>query len=148
MEELVKAKVDEELANISSNIEGRESRSSSNKTAKEVAAVILPSLANIISVGVSTAITTALKDFTDKMESRANEMQRYCLLNKYENDKLELYSRRDNLRISGLVEDEDKSEEVLEAKIIELADNIGVKLKPDEYQLTHRWESLEKEVGQ
>ncbi|KAG0729576.1 hypothetical protein GWK47_030024 [Chionoecetes opilio] len=103
---IVKAKVDEELANISSNFEGKESRSSSNKTAKDVAAVIMPSLANIISVAVSTAVTTAIKDFTDKMENKANEMQRYCLLNKYEYDKLEQYSRRDNLRISGLEENE------------------------------------------
>ncbi|KAG0729449.1 hypothetical protein GWK47_030298 [Chionoecetes opilio] len=55
------------------------------------------------------------------MESKAGEMQRYCLMNNYENDKLEQYSRRDNLRISGLEVDEDESEEVLEAKIIELA---------------------------
>ena len=131
LEDLVKAKIDEELANISSG-------KAASKTVRDVAALILPSLANIITVAVSTAMISAIKDFTDKMERKAAEMQRYCLLNKYENDRLEQYSRRDNLRISGIEEEDDESEEVLEAKVIELAEDIGVKLKPDEISVAHR----------
>lgn len=69
LEELVKTKVEEELANITSNIEGRESRGVS-KTVKDVVAVMLPSLASIISVAVSTAVSTAFKEFNDKLESK------------------------------------------------------------------------------
>ena len=132
LEDIVKVKIDEELANLT-----REGKSGT-KAARDAAALILPSLANIITVAVSTAMTTAMKVFVDKMESKVADMQRYCLLNKFENDKLEQYSRRDNLRISGIEEDADETEEVLEAKVIELAENIGVKLKSEEISVAHR----------
>ncbi|KAK4294781.1 hypothetical protein Pmani_032619 [Petrolisthes manimaculis] len=138
LEELVKAKVDEELTNISSNMEGREGSRSGSKTVKEVRAVILPSLANILSVSASTAVITVMKDFTEKMANKAAEMRRYCLLNTNVNDRLEQYSRRDNLCVSGPEEDEDETGDVLKAKIIELADDIGVKLKPDDISVAHR----------
>ncbi len=137
LEELVKKKVEDELANVTSNIEGREGRMVS-KTVKDVAAVMLPGLASIISVAVSTAVSTAFKEFNDKMESKVAELQRNCLILKYENDKQEQYSRRENLRISGLEEEEDESEEVLEAKVIELADTIGVKIEQNDISVVHR----------
>lgn len=65
-------------------------------------------------------------------------MQRNCLLLKYEHDKMEQYSRRENLRISGWEEEEDESEEVLEAKVIEHADTIGVKIEQDDISVVHR----------
>ncbi|KAK4290785.1 hypothetical protein Pmani_036344 [Petrolisthes manimaculis] len=99
LENLVKTKVEEELANITSIIEAKETRSVS-KPVKDVAAVMLPGLANIIA--------------------------------------LEQYSRRENLRISGLEEEDDETEEVLEAKIIELAQDIGVKIKWNDISLAHR----------
>ncbi len=64
-------------------------------------------------------------------------MQRNCLLLKYEHDKMEQYSRRENLRISGWEEEEDESEEVLEAKVIEHADTIGVKIEQDDISVVH-----------
>lgn len=132
MEDIVKDKIVEELANLT-----REGKSGT-KAAREAAALILPCLANIITVAVSTAMTTAMNVFMEKMERKVADMQRYCLLNKFENDKLEQYSRRDNLRISGIEEDADETEEVLEAKVIELAENIGVKLKSEEISVAHR----------
>ena len=73
--------------------------------------------------------------FTDKMERKVAEMQWYCLSNKYEYNNLELPSRRNNLHISSIEEEEVKSEEILEAKVIELADDIGI--KPDEISVVH-----------
>ncbi|KAK4320927.1 hypothetical protein Pmani_008244 [Petrolisthes manimaculis] len=137
LENLVKTKVEEELANITSIIEAKETRSVS-KTVKDVAAVILPGLANIIAVAVSTAVSSVIKEFNDRLESKTAEMQRISLLNTFENDKLEQYSRRENLRISGLEEEDDETEEVLEAKIIEFAQDIGVKIKSNDISLAHR----------
>ncbi|KAK8389338.1 hypothetical protein O3P69_008818 [Scylla paramamosain] len=56
----------------------------------------------------------------------------------YENDKLEQYSRRENLRILGLEEEADETEGVLEVKIIGLAGDIGVKLKTCDISVAHR----------
>ncbi len=117
MENLVKAKVVEELDNITSSLEG----SRISKTVRNVAAGILPGIANIISVAVSTVISTSMKELSDKMDSKIAEMQQYCLLNRYENDKLEQYSRRENLGILVLEKEADETEGVLEAKIFELA---------------------------
>ncbi len=135
-ENLVKVKVDEKLDNITSSLQG----SRISKTVRDVAAAILPGIANIISVAVSTAISTSMKELSDKMDNKIAEMQRYCLLNRYENDNLEQYSRRirKNLRILGLEEDADEVEALLQAKIIELAGDIGVKLKTDDISLAHR----------
>ncbi|KAK8392392.1 hypothetical protein O3P69_014628 [Scylla paramamosain] len=72
------------------------------------------------------------------MDSKIAEMQRYYLLNRYENDKLEQYSRKENLRILGLEEEEDETEGILEAKIIELARDIDVKFKTDDISVAHR----------
>ena len=135
--DIVKAKVDEELANVTSAIEGRESKSVS-KTVKDAVATILPSIANIISVAVSTAVSSALKRLDESMTSKLAKVQRQCLPNKYENDKMEQYSRRENLRIFGINEEANETEDVLEAKVIELAGDIGVEIKPDDISVAHR----------
>ena len=98
------------------------------KSAKEVASLIMPGLANIITVAVSTAVSNAVKDIVDKLSVKTANAERNCLVNRYENDTLEQYTRRDNLRIFGLEEDADESEDMLEAKVIELADDMGVKI--------------------
>ncbi|MPD02354.1 hypothetical protein E2C01_097932 [Portunus trituberculatus] len=45
---------------------------------------------------------------------------------------MEQYSRKQNLRISGIDEEANETIDVLEAKIIKLAGDIGVELKPDD----------------
>ena len=56
-------------------------------------------------------------------------MQRQCPLNKYDNDKLEQHSRWENLRISSIGQETNEKEDILEAKIIELAGDMGVELR-------------------
>lgn len=64
VEQLVREKVEEELVNLSA--EGRDLIKES-KTAKDVAAAIMPGIASIISVAVTTAVSTVVKDVTDKL---------------------------------------------------------------------------------
>lgn len=132
LEQLIRSKVEEELANLPSETRGV------TKTAKEVAAVIMPGIANIISVAVATAVSSAVKDIADKFMKNSDEAQKYCLMNRYENDRLEQYMRRDNLRIVGLTEEDDESEEVLQAKTIELAADMGVTVEPGDISTVHR----------
>ena len=65
-------------------------------------------------------------------------MQRQCPLNKYDNDKLEQYSRKENLCISGIAEETNETDGILEAKIIELAGDMGVELKSEDISVAHR----------
>lgn len=64
--------------------------------------------------------------------------QKQALLNRCEMDKLEQYQRKDNLCIYGLEEESDETEEVVEAKVVELAADIGVTLVPDNISIAHR----------
>lgn len=132
LEQLVKEKVEAELESLTSeSIKG-------TKTVKDVAAAILPGIANIISVAVSTAVSTAIKDFTEKLVSTSAETQRINLLHRYDNDRLEQYTRRDNLRIFGIEEDPDEDEDILQAKVMEVAADVGVKLEANDISIAHR----------
>ena len=136
LEKLVKDKVDAELANISGSRDGRESRQQA-KSVKDVFAA-LPDIANIITVAVSTAVSSAVREITDKLMKNTGEVRRSCLLTRFENDKLEQYMRRDNLRIFGMAEEAGEEEDVLEGKLIELTADMGVTLRPEEISVVHR----------
>lgn len=130
--QLVQEKVAAELDNISpETIKG-------TKTAKDAAAAILPSLATIISVAVSTAVSTAIQDIADKLVRDTAEVKRINLLQRYDNDRLEQYTRRDNLRIFGIEEELEEDEDILQAKVIEVAADVGVTIEPNDISTTHR----------
>lgn len=137
IETLVKGKVEEELKSISINRGGIETREMS-KVTKEVATVLLPDIANIITVAVTTAVASAVREITREVMQSNKKIQRSCLVNKYDTDKLEQYMRRDNVRISGIQEDEDEEEVILETKVINVAAEIGVELEPRDISIAHR----------
>lgn len=137
LEKLVKEKVEVELRNISLSKEGTETRSH-NKTAKDVASVLIPDIACIITAAVCAAVNNAVSEITSTIQKQYTEVQKIGLVNKYDSDTLEQYTRRDNIRITGVEEEGDETEEVLEAKIIELANDMGVVLKTDDISIAHR----------
>ncbi|KAK4315564.1 hypothetical protein Pmani_013255 [Petrolisthes manimaculis] len=137
IEVLVREKVEEELKNIGMNRSGVETREMSKAT-KEVTAALLPDIANIITVVVTTAVANAVKKITREVIKCNNKVQKSFMLNKYDNDKLEQYMRRDNLCISGIKEERYENEMVLETKIINIASDIGVELEPRDISITHR----------
>lgn len=134
---LVRGKVEEELRSISINRGGIETREMSKAT-KEVATVLLPDIANIITVAVTTAVASAVKEITKEVMRHNNKLQRTFLTNKYDTDKLEEYMRRDNVRLTGIDEDEDEDETILETKVINVAAEIGVELGPRDISIAHR----------
>lgn len=58
-------------------------------------------------------------------------------MNRYENDRLEHYMRRNNLRHVGLTDEKDESEEVIQVKKTELAADMGVTVKPRDTSTVH-----------
>ncbi|MPC80387.1 hypothetical protein E2C01_074965 [Portunus trituberculatus] len=101
--------------------------------------MVLPDIANIISVAVSTVVSTSLKELGERLTRKFAEVQRQCILNKYDNDRMDQHSRRENLRNFGIDEEVNETDDVLEPKIIiELAGDIGVELKPDDISVPHR----------
>ncbi|KAK4311717.1 hypothetical protein Pmani_016818 [Petrolisthes manimaculis] len=98
----------------------------------------MPGIANIIVVAVSTAVATAIKDYTNKLVSNSAEKQRSCLLSRFDNDRLEQYMRGDNLRIFGIEEEPDEDEDIIQAKVIEVAADIGVKIEANDISIAYR----------
>ena len=110
MKELVKEKVEEELENLTSS--GRDPIKGT-KTVKEVVTAIMPGIASIISVAVTTAVSSVVKDITDKLLLNT---QKVNLQHRYDNDRLEQYTRKDNLRFFEIEEEADEDEDILQAK--------------------------------
>ncbi|MPC78007.1 hypothetical protein E2C01_072478 [Portunus trituberculatus] len=95
----------------------------------------MPGIASIITVAVTTAVSTAMKDITNTLSLN---MQKINLEHRYKNDRLEQYTRKDNLRIFGIEEEPDEDKDILQAKVIEVAANVGVKLEADDISIAHR----------
>ena len=76
--------------------------------------------------------------FANSVKEVTAKLQQQTLLHKYNNDKLEQYQRRDNLRIVGIEEEVGESEDKLEEKIAEVAREIGVTLDPGDISVAHR----------
>ncbi|KAG0720810.1 hypothetical protein GWK47_047693 [Chionoecetes opilio] len=91
-----------------------------SKTAKYVAAAIMPGIAGIIAVFVSAAVSTAVKDITDKLLLNSDVTQKINLQHRYDNDRLEQYTRRDNLRIFGIEEDSDEDSDFCKQRLSKL----------------------------
>ena len=132
MEELVKEKVEEELENLTSS--GRDPIKG-NKTVNEVVTAIMPGIASIISVAVTTAVSSVVKDITDKLLLNT---QKVNLQHRYDIDRLEQYTRKDNLPFFGIEEEADEDEDILQAKVMEVAAQVGVKLEADDISIAHR----------
>ena len=60
------------------------------------------------------------------------------LLAKYENDRLEQYTRRENIRVAGISEEQGETPEGLEAKIVGVCKDVGVNITPDAFAAVHR----------
>lgn len=135
MEEVVREKVEEELKTMSIS-----KRKDMTKRAKDIIDTLLSEIAKVITISVTAAMTTAMDKIIEAVQSQAVDsfLLLQALLMKYECDRLEQYQRRDNLRIYGIEEESEESEETLEEKVVELAANMGVILQTDDISVVHR----------
>ena len=136
VEALVKEKVEEELQTLSF---GR--KKDMTKTAKDIIEILVPEMTKVISVAVSTAVKHAMEQMIDTVKSKtvdSFQLERRAVLQKYDCDRLEQYQRSENLRIYGLEEGTEESEDRLEEKVVELASNIGVNLDNRDISMVHR----------
>lgn len=71
----------------------------------------------------------------DKQETAINKLRASVRLNAYENDRLQQYTRRENIRISGITEAEG---EQLKAKIVNIASDMGLNIDESAINACHR----------
>jgi hypothetical protein len=69
--------------------------------------------------------------------------QSVSLLNRYKNDELEQYGRRENIRVHGLPEDKNED---LSAKFVQLMHKISINITSGDISVIHRVKSKKKDV--
>ena len=101
--------------------------------------VLTTAIATAINAATQAMVKAVVKQTADKVQEQLGEkLQQQSLLFKYEVDRLEQYSRRDSLRISGLDEPENEAEADLQQKIVQLGEDMGVELRGENISVCHR----------
>ena len=108
---------------------------------EELFAKLLSGVATAIKETTKAVITmvkeTEEKKYKKQIDVMENRMQQLALLAKYDNDKMEQYSRRESVRISGISETVEH-EEALNTEIVQIAEEINVDIKPGDISVAHR----------
>lgn len=106
-----------------------------------VLSAIQPMIMKAVSVAIASTTATVLDKMQQDMQAlqleraELRELKTELQQQKFENEKLEQYTRKDNVRIFGLSETENED---LDDKIISLAGEIGLELKKDDISVSHR----------
>lgn len=107
---------------------------------------IIPAIVTSVALAVGQVVKGHLDKFATEdterrrnVESRDSERVRCKLLQlKYENDRLEQYTRRENVRFVGVEEGSGEQPEDLERKIITVCKDAGVEVTPEDFAAVHR----------
>ncbi|XP_064651978.1 uncharacterized protein LOC135502803 [Lineus longissimus] len=111
--------------------------------ANQVVAELKPALSQMISESLDKMLEEKLKPVI--WESVAEAVDRKCdkllaaiRVGKYENDKLEQYTRNESIRVFHLQETEGEKEEDLRKKIVEIGQAMDVLVVESDISVTHR----------
>lgn len=98
---------------------------------------ILPLVIESIAAAVGEVVRNALKpaNLRHSESEQVNKLRSHTLTLKYENDRLEQYTRRESVRIVGLKEER---EEDTEQKVLELLRATGVSVDASDLAAVHR----------
>ena len=102
-----------------------------------------PLITSVVTSAVTASTRAILADVTESHTKLRNEvapLQKEVRLHRFQLDRLEQYGRRDSVRIHGLAETtgEPETPDGSTAKVISLAVDMGVTLKPDDISISHR----------
>ncbi len=112
----------------------------SQQIANMVVQQLIPTLTQVVAQAVSTAVSAAVAAVADQItvtvtEKIRGDFDQRTLLLRYEQDKLEQYSRRESIRITGVA---DEKEENVAEKIIQLAKDMDVDIVSSDISVCHR----------
>ena len=140
-EESVASIIKQSVAQLSNSTAKEQRKGKHQQSGGEVDDIVSRVLSSLIPIIIS-AVTKAVESSTKAAISAArkeascqsDKIQQLALLAKYDNDTLEQYSRRENIRVSGISGGD--SEEELIDEIISLGDKIGVTVKAEDISVT------------
>ena len=104
---------------------------------------VQPLITSVVTSAVTASTRAILADVAESHTQLRNEvasLQKEVRLHRFQLDRLEQYGRRDSVRIHGLAETagEPETAEGSTEKVISLAADMGVTLKPDDISISHR----------
>lgn len=99
---------------------------------------LVPVIVAAVCAAVKDSVVAAITELKIAEKDSNAKIQQLALLAKYDHDKLEQYSRRETLRISGIDEKAGEREEDLVKEVVGIAKSIGVEIKDEDISVTHR----------
>ena len=105
---------------------------------KQLIPVIVSAVTSAVSAAVKATTKSALAEVLETSNTKVEQMQQMSLMMKYDIDKLEQYSRRESIRISGIgAQVGEKEEDIIEA-VVQIAKDIDVIIQPNDISVAHR----------
>ena len=121
---------------------GKMDASTIGEIIRQVVAAIQPMIASVVTAAVSAStkqIVAEVKATTDsqttEVRNSLGKVKQQVQLQRFDLDRLELYSRRESVRIYGIPESEGEDTNRL---VIDLAADMGVTVKPEDISVSHR----------
>ena len=104
----------------------------------QVLAAIQPMIANVVTAAVSAStkqIFAEMKATADSQTTEVGKVKQRVQLLRFDLDRLELYSRRESVRIYGIPESDGEDTNRL---VIDLAADMCITVKPEDISVSHR----------
>ena len=89
----------------------------------------MPTIIKSVQAAIDEKLGDQLEKINGKLEHVMDTVDRDRVINKIMQDKLEQYSRRENIKILGVKENEDEDERQLIAKVVQIAQIVGSEIK-------------------
>lgn len=129
----------------SSNVSSGKDATGQNYSLTEIVANVITAIQPMIMEAVASAISATTETIMQEIkqnlhkarsvEDDVTSLKHEVCKNKSSNDKLEQYSRKENIKIFGLKENPNED---LEMKVIDLSKDIGVDIVADDISVCHR----------
>ena len=128
-------------ASGSTKANGKQSTVNNEDIVPNLVKELVPLLISTISAAVAASTRKTVEVLQKEIKSddtKLLKMQSLVLTNKYECDRLEQYTRRESIRISGIPDEVGNNDDQLVKAVIDIAQAIEVPLDPNEISVVHR----------
>ena len=140
-EEDISAKLENVLQRVRPEKKKAQKGESRNELQDMIQAAVnnaITALIPIIKSIVEESLEKKVKQLSEEVEQAREELKQERVKNRMAMDKMEQYSRRDNLVISGIREKKDETTEELRDSVLEVCKIISAQVTPDSIAAVHR----------
>ncbi|KAK7501735.1 hypothetical protein BaRGS_00007166 [Batillaria attramentaria] len=130
------------LSRVNDTLSGFKGKDKSGDFDNPLIRQLIPALATAVSVAVGEVMRGIVRDLDERFSQPERVTNDKLLASvtrlTYENDLLQQYTRRESVRVYGIKQDEDETEEQVERKVMDIFTKCGVDVKLDDTAAIHR----------